>query len=616
VGRLTSWSDELFGYTIGHADADLSCDPRDSAPFAPLARVIDTAFSWGDDNPPDTPWHKTLIYEAHVKGMSVRHPDVPEALRGTYLGFCSEPILRHLLDLGVTAVELLPVHHHVDERSLVERGLSDYWGYHTLSFLAPDERYAARCPLGATEQFKVLVRTLHRVGIEVILDVIYNHTTEGNQLGPTLSMRGIDNQSYYRLSDQDRRYYVDFTGTGNSLNMVNPRVLQLVMDSLRYWVLEMHVDGFRFDLASTLARELWEVDKLGAFFDIIHQDPVLSQTKLIAEPWDLGPGGYQVGNFPVLWSEWNDRYRDAVRRFWKGDGGAASELATRLAGSSDLFEQSGRRPYASINFVTAHDGFTMADLVGYNEKHNQANGESNRDGRDENLSWNCGAEGPTDDPEIRALRARQVRNFMATLLLSQGVPMMVAGDEIGRTQSGNNNAYCQDNELSWLDWQLDRERLELLEFVKRAVQLWKREPVLQRRRFFQGRGIRGAEIADVTWLMPSGEAMSDRDWAGFVRCFGMRLAGDLLEETDAQGRRIVGNTLLVLFNAHHEPIRFSLPETRRGDGWTRLFDTCSDGLALAAPEKASSPYSLTPRSMVVFYTPSPEPKALPGTAAA
>ncbi len=444
-----------------------------------------------------------------------------------------------------------------------------------------------------------MVRNLHRAGIEVILDVVYNHTAEGSHLGPTLSMRGVDNAAYYRLSSEDRRYYTDFTGCGNTLNMQSPRVLQLIMDSLRYWALDMHVDGFRFDLASTLARELYEVDKLGAFFDIVHQDPVLSQLKLIAEPWDVGPGGYQVGNFPVLWTEWNGRYRDAVRRFWKGDGGSASELATRLAGSSDLYEQSGRRPYASINFVTCHDGFSLEDLVSYNDKHNDANGEGNRDGHEDNLSWNCGVEGPTDDPAIRSLRDRQKRNLLATLFLSQGVPMLRGGDELGQTQGGNNNAYCQDNELSWLPWEPGPEAQDLLAFVRRLSRIWQQHPVLQRRRFFQGRGIRGSGIKDVSWLMPSGAEMSDQDWSAFVRCFGMRLAGDRIEEVDERGRRIAGDTVLVLFSSHHEEIAFSLPGTRSGQRWERVVDTARpEELSAEAP----SPYSLAPRSLAVFRT--------------
>jgi len=464
----------------------------------------------------------------------------------------------------------------------------------------PPRRYAARSALPTVMQWKTMVRNLHRAGIEVILDVVYNHTAEGNQLGPTLSMRGIDNASYYRLSPESARYYMDFTGCGNTLNMRHPRVLQLIMDSLRYWVLEMHVDGFRFDLASTLARELYEVDKLGAFFDIIHQDPILSQVKLIAEPWDVGEGGYQVGNFPVLWTEWNGRYRDAVRRFWKGDGGSASELATRLAGSSDLYEQSGRRPYASINFVTCHDGFTLEDLVSYDHKHNDANGEGNRDGTDDNLSWNCGAEGPTGDRGVIELRDRQRRNLLATLVLSQGVPMLLGGDELGRSQRGNNNPYCQDNELSWLDWTLGPRQRDFLAFVRQLVRIWQEHPVLQRRRFFQGRSIRGSQVKDVSWLLPSGAEMSDHDWAAFVRCFGMRLAGDLIDEVDERGRRIEGDTILVLFNAHHERIPFTLPSVLANQRWERLLDT-------AHPERSDegevvAPYPLVARSLAVFRT--------------
>ncbi len=600
VGRFTRWGDELFGYEIGNPDEDLRMDPRDSAAYAPLGEVVENAFSWGDDKKPRTPWHRTLIYEAHVRGLTMRHPKVPEHLRGTYLGLCSDPMIEHLLALGVTAIELMPVHHHVDDRGLVDKGLTNYWGYNTLSFFAPDERYSAKGSIPTVVQFKTMVRNLHRAGIEVILDVVYNHTAEGNHMGPTLSMRGIDNASYYRLVGDNPRYYMDFTGCGNTLNMQNPRVLQLIMDSLRYWVEEMHVDGFRFDLASTLARELYDVDKLGAFFDIIHQDPVISQVKLIAEPWDVGPGGYQVGNFPVGWTEWNGRYRDAVRKFWKGDGDAtASELATRLAGSSDLYEHSGRRPYASINFITCHDGFSLEDLVSYNEKHNEANGEENRDGHNDNLSWNCGAEGPTDDQAVLALRAQQKRNLIATLLLSQGVPMLCGGDELGRTQGGNNNAYCQDNEISWVNWELGKDQEDFLRFVQRTTRIWSQHPVLQRRRFFHGRSIRGSGITDVSFFMPSGQDMSDQDWAGFVRCFGMRLAGDLIDEVDERGRHIEGATVLILLNGHHEPIEFSLPPLSKGQAWERLIDTARpEALDAGAP----SPYSLSARSLVVFRT--------------
>ncbi len=575
VGRPLRWADELFGYAVGHPEADLHRDDRDNAAFAPLATVIDPAFTWGDDRPPRTPWHKTVIYEVHVRGFSRLHPEIPEALRGTYSALCSEPAIQHLKELGVTAVELMPVHHHAYERHLAERGLSNYWGYNTLAFFAPDLRYAsAPWPGSSVREFKRMVRILHDAGLEVILDVVYNHTAEGNHLGPTLSLRGIDNRAYYRLVPGNERYYTDYTGCGNTLNMVHPRVLQLIMDSLRYWVLEMHVDGFRFDLASALARELHEVDKLSAFFDIIHQDPVLSQVKLIAEPWDLGEGGYQVGNFPVGWTEWNGKYRDTVRRFWRGDGGVVSEMATRLAGSSDLYEQSGRRPYASINFVTSHDGFTLQDLVSYNHKHNEANLEDNRDGENHNLSWNCGVEGPTEDRAIRALRERQKRNFMATLLLSLGVPMISGGDELSRTQRGNNNAYCQDNEISWYPWQLDEEGRDFLEFVKYVVRLRNQQPVLQRRKFFQGRPIRGGQVKDIAWYLPGGREMDDQDWnnpAG--RCLGVLLAGKELDEVDERGEPLEGDTLFLMMNAQAEPVAFVLPAHAPNVRWERLLDT-------------------------------------------
>ncbi len=573
LGRTTRWADEMFGYTVGHPEADLARDERDSAPFAPLAAVVDTSFTWGDDRPPRTPWHRTVIYEAHAKGLTRLHPDVPEHLRGSYAALATDPVLRHLLDLGVTAVELMPVHHHAYDRHLVEKGLSNYWGYNTLAFFAPDLRYTSTPdPLESVREFKRAVRALHAVGIEVILDVVYNHTAEGNHLGPTLSLRGIDNAAYYRLMPE-RRYYMDFTGCGNTLNMLNPRVLQLIMDSLRYWALEMRVDGFRFDLASTLARELHEVDKLGAFFDIIHQDPVLSQLKLIAEPWDLGEGGYQVGNFPVGWAEWNGKYRDSVRRFWKGDGGMVSELATRLAGSSDLYEQSGRRPYASVNFVTAHDGFTLHDLVSYDRKHNEANLEENRDGADDNHSWNSGAEGPTEDRAVLALREKQKRNFLATLFFSQGVPMLLGGDEMGRTQGGNNNAYCQDNEISWVHWDLDPARRDLLDFTRRVIALRQEHPVLRRRTFFQGRPLRGGGVKDLVWLEPSGKEMTDEAWSsGYARCLGALLRGDAIDEVDEDGNAVHGDTLLLLLNAHHAPRVFTLPELP-GFRWEGLLDT-------------------------------------------
>ncbi len=601
IGRATRWSDEIFGYRIGHPDADLAMDERDSAPFAPLAAVADSAFTWGDDRPPRRPWHETVIYEVHVKGFTERHPDVPAAFRGTYLGLTSEAALRHLRRLGVTAVELLPVHHHTPERALVDRGLTNYWGYNTLGFFAPDVRYAASVnPNDAVREFKMMVRALHSVGLEVILDVVYNHTAEGNHLGPTLSLRGIDNVSYYRLVPDNLRYHVDFTGCGNTLNMQSQRVLQLIMDSLRYWITEMHVDGFRFDLASALARELHEVDKLAAFFDIIHQDPVISRVKLIAEPWDLGEGGYQVGNFPVGWAEWNGRYRDSVRRFWRGDGGQVSEFATRLAGSSDLYEPSGRRPYASVNFITAHDGFTLEDLVSYSEKHNEANGEQNTDGTNDNLSWNCGEEGPSADPVVLVLRERQKRNLMATLMVSQGVPMVRGGDELGQSQSGNNNAYCQDNEISWLDWSLTPEQQRFLEFTRQMIHMRLTHPVLHRRQFFQGRSIRGAGIKDISWFDPNGTEMADDAWnAPSVRSLGVRLAGDAIEEHTERGERVTGQTLLLLLNADERPISFAVPRLPAGRHWEEVVDTANGRQAPLILEGGEH-YNLRGRSSAVL----------------
>ncbi|QJE95696.1 glycogen debranching protein GlgX [Luteolibacter luteus] len=574
-------------------------DESDSAPFAPLARVADFSFAWHGDRPPLTPWHQTVVYELHVKGFTRQHPGVPERLRGTYAALASPAAVGHLKDLGVTAVELLPVHYHVDEPHLAESGRTNYWGYNTLGYFAPDPRFSASGPEGAVAEFQEMVRVLHSAGMEVILDVVYNHTGEGNHCGPMLSFRGIDNAAYYRLAE-DRTHYVDFTGCGNSLNVAHPHSLQLIMDSLRHWVQEMHVDGFRFDLASALARELWEVDRLGAFFDIIHQDPVLSRVKLIAEPWDLGPNGYQVGNFPVLWSEWNGKYRDCVRRFWKGQGGSVGELATRLAGSSDLYSHNGRRPSASLNFITAHDGFTLRDLVSYNAKHNEANGEENRDGCDENHSWNCGIEGPTTDRAINSLRERQQRNLLATLLLSQGVPMLNSGDEFGNTQLGNNNPYCHDSPLAWLDWSLCPAQRALLAFTRDVLRLRRSEPVFQRRRFFQGRPIHGASIKDLYWIRPDGEEMTDADWnASHARCFGMALPGDQIEETGEQGERITGDTFVIIFNAHDEPVSFRLGARHRNLHWAREFDTSNP----EAPHEsfpAMSIYPLQSRSLAVL----------------
>ena len=597
------WDDALFGYRIGDPGEDLTPDDRDSAPYMPRSVVIDAAFSWGEDRPLRTPWHKTVIYEMHVKGFTARHPDVPRHLRGTYAGLAAPPAVEYLSRLGVTAVELLPVHYSVADHYLVPRGLTNYWGYNSIGFFAPDSRLASA--QGAGEQvagFKTMVKTLHEAGIEVILDVVYNHTAEGNHLGPTLSFRGIDNAAYYRLVHDSPRHYMDYTGCGNTLNMTHPRTLQLIMDSLRYWVLDMHVDGFRFDLASALAREFHDVDRLSAFFDVIHQDPVISQVKLIAEPWDLGEGGYQVGNFPPGWAEWNGRYRDAIRRYWKGDERQVADLGYRLTGSSDLYEQGGRRPFASVNFVTAHDGFTLADLVAYNGKHNEANGEDNRDGTDDNASWNCGAEGPTDDPGVNALRERQMRNFLATLLLSQGIPMLLAGDEAGRTQHGNNNAYCQDNELSWHAWPLSRSAMRQLDFTCRVIRLRLNNPVFHRRLFFQGRRIHGSAVKDLSWFRPDGKEMTEDEWNnGFTRCLGLRLAGDAIEEMDWGGQPIVADTFLLLLNAHHEAIPFILPAHKARVRWELMLDTRDWDLGPRVPAfRAGETYPLEGRSLAVL----------------
>ncbi|MCW5892943.1 MAG: glycogen debranching protein GlgX [bacterium] len=568
------WNDALFGYAVGDPQADLVASTADSAPFVPKGVVVETAFTWGDDRPLRTPWNRTVIYECHVKGLTQLHPDVPEPLRGTYLGLAQDAVLDHLLSLGITAVELMPVHHVVSERSLVERGLTNYWGYNSIGFFAPDVRYASGAGRGAqVDEWKTMVKRLHRAGIEVILDVVYNHTGEGNELGPTLSLRGIDNVAYYRLEPKDLRRYVDFTGCGNSLNMLHPRTIQLIMDSLRYWVLDMHVDGFRFDLAPALARELYEVNRLGTFFDIIAQDPVLSQVKLIAEPWDLGPGGYQVGNFPLGWTEWNGKYRDTVRRFWRGDPGQVGDLGYRLTGSSDLYGPTGRNPFASINFVTCHDGFTLSDVVAYERKHNEANGEDNRDGADDNWSRNWGAEGDTDDPEVLAVRDRVVRSFLATLAFSQGVPMLCAGDELGRTQGGNNNAYCQDGPIGWVDWTLDRRRRALTEFTRRVFALRAAHPVLRRRSFFHGAPTQGG-TKDVAWLRPDGAEMRGDDWHDADRrCLGLLVHGAASEERDARGRPVDGDSVMLLLNGGDETCTFVLPVLGGRGGWRVEVDT-------------------------------------------
>jgi isoamylase len=589
AGRI-EWADEMFGYVAGGKTEDLTRDFRDDAWGMPKSVVIDNAFDWGNDRHPETPLHQSIIYEVHVKGFTELCPNLPEKIRGTYAGLGCTTSIEYLKKLGVTAVELLPVHAHVDDKALVDRGLVNYWGYNTIGFFAPEAKYSSSGDMGEqVVEFKAMVRNLHAAGIEVILDVVYNHTGEGSHMGPTLSFRGIDNIDYYRLRPQDPRFYVDFTGTGNTFNLLNTRTLQLVMDSLRYWITEMHVDGFRFDLASTLARDHNSVNKLHAFFEIIHQDPVISQRKLIAEPWDIAEGGYQVGNFPILWAEWNGKYRDAIRSFWKGDEGRIGEVAYRLTGSPDLYQHDGRRPYASINFVTSHDGFTLTDLVSYDHKHNEANGEKNSDGDNNNYSWNHGVEGPTNDPKINTLRERQRRNFLATLFISQGVPMLCGGDEFGRTQRGNNNAYCQDNEISWLNWQQrDEKQKALLEFTRKMIQLRHDHPVFRRPKFFQGRRIRGSEIKDVMWFNPGGNEMSDEEWSSpFARCLGMLLSGDTIDVLSFTGEPIRDDTFLFLVNAHYEPIPFLLPGQQHLE-WQLILDTATDEGFLAEPKRFAS----------------------------
>ncbi len=572
------WGQPVFPYPLG--GDDLSADPTDSAASMPKAIVVDPSFDWGDDRHPRTRWADTVIYETHVKGLTWRHPEVPPELRGTYAGVAHPALVEHFGRLGVTAVELMPVHHFVHDDRLVSLGLRNYWGYNSIAFLAPHSGYASQPGQRVVDELKSMVRGLHAAGIEVILDVVYNHTAEGNHLGPLLSMRGIDNPSYYRLVDGNPRMYHDTTGTGNSLNMRHPHVLQLLMDSLRYWVTEMHVDGFRFDLAATLARQFHEVDRLSAFFDLIQQDPVINRVKLIAEPWDLGDGGYQVGNFPPLWSEWNGKYRDSVRDYWRQAGASIGELAERLTGSSDLYEATGRRPFASINFVTCHDGFTLADLVSYDHKHNLANGEDDRDGTDDNRSWNCGAEGDTDDPGVLALRRRQVRNFLATLLLSQGVPMILGGDELGRTQRGNNNAYCQDSDISWYDWR--HADVELLAWTRAVVAIRRAHPVFRRRRFFQGRPLRGTagrgQLPDIGWFRPDGREMTDTDWrVGYAKSLGVLLNGGAIPDPDEAGQPVVDDSFYLLFNAWDQDLGFTLPGPRWGRAWTTALDTSQAG---------------------------------------
>ena len=593
------WNEAVFAYSFDNPDGP--SNDIDSAAFMPKCVVTTPYFDWGNDRHPRTQWHETIIYEVHVKGFSINHPDVAAELRGTYAGLGHPKAIEYFTRLGVTAIELMPVHQFIQDSHLLERGLRNYWGYNSIGFLAPHDEYSAAGKNGQqVQEFKQMVKALHEAGIEVILDVVYNHTAEGNHLGPMLSFRGIDNAAYYRLMADDRRHYMDYTGTGNSLNMRHPHVLQLIMDSLRYWIVEMHVDGFRFDLASALAREMHDVDRLSAFFDIIQQDPVISQVKLIAEPWDIGEGGYQVGQFPPLWLEWNGKYRDCVRDYWRGEDQTLGEFAYRFTGSSDLYEMTGRKPYASINFVTAHDGFTLKDLVSYNEKHNEANGEESRDGESHNRSWNCGAEGTTEHPEVNKLRDRQKRNFLATLFLSQGIPMLLGGDEIGRSQNGNNNGYCQDNEISWFDWESADK--DLLEFTRRLIQLRKEHPVFHRRRWFQGRPIHGVQVTDIGWFTPDGSEMTQEDWnGGFAKALGIFLNGEGIQSPDARGERVVDESFYVLFDAHHEPLRFTLPKRDWGDEWVVALDT-----ARSTPEeeqgrhKAGDEVSVESRSLKVL----------------
>ena len=595
IGGSLVWNDAHFAYSIGDRALDMSFSKLDSAPYMPKARVVDPAFTWGDDRKPKTPLHESVIYELHVKGFSVRNEQVPAHLRGTYAALATGPAIEHLQKLGITAVELMPVHYFIDDRLLLEKGLRNYWGYNSVGFFAPDMRYAAT---GEITEFKTMVKRLHSVGIEVILDVAYNHTGEGNHLGPSLSFRGIDNSSYYRLVSDNQRYYMDYTGCGNTLNMMHPRVLQLIMDSLRYWTLDMHVDGFRFDLAATLARELHEVDQLGAFLDIIHQDPVLSQVKLIAEPWDLGSGGYQVGNFPVGWAEWNGKYRDALRDYWRGEPGLRGDLAYRLTGSSDLYQRNGRRPYASINFVTCHDGFTLKDLVSYNNKQNHANRENNQDGESHNRSWNCGAEGETKDAGVLALRERQRRNLMASLLLSQGVPMILAGDEMGRSQKGNNNAYCQDNDLSWISWQISDDDLKFLEFTRKLIKFRREHPILHREKFFDGKSVYGKESRDILWIDPSGTEMNDERWTSSdARGLGLYLSGDDMTDRDRYGRKMRDLSVLLLLNSFHTDLEFRFPLQLRSRQFEVILDTSDDQ---RSGKIVANSYALTPRSLVIM----------------
>jgi isoamylase len=599
------WGDEMFAYAVGGEDGNLTKDTRDNAAGMPKSVVASDEFDWAGDANPQIPLAESVIYEVHVKGFSKRCPEIPEQIRGSYAAIGSDFAIDYFKKLGVTSVELLPVHHFVNDEFLEKKGLSNYWGYNSIGYFAPHSAYSSAGILGQqVVEFKEMVKRLHAAGLEVILDVVYNHTGEGNEMGPTLCFRGADNAAYYRLVPDKKRYYMDYTGCGNSLNMMHPRVLQLIMDSLRYWILEMHVDGFRFDLASTLARELHEVNRLSAFFDIVHQDPVISRVKLIAEPWDVGEGGYQVGNFPVLWAEWNGKYRDCMRKYWKGDEGTIGEFASRLTGSSDLYQQDGKRPYASINFITAHDGFSLHDLVAYNEKHNEANGEENRDGDSHNNSWNCGAEGPTDDEQINALRRRQMRNFLTTLFLSQGVPMLTGGDEFARTQAGNNNVYCQDNELSWFSWERSPAQEAQCRLVARLIRFRKDHPVFRRPKFFQGRPIRGMGIKDIMWLNALGKEMSDDEWnRGYARSIGLLLSGQTMDVRNSKGEPVTDDTFVMFFNAHHEKLPFRLPRIRNSRAaWELVLDTAREWgfLDEKVHYPATASVELVERSVVVL----------------
>ncbi|MEL6814443.1 MAG: glycogen debranching protein GlgX [Cyanobacteria bacterium J06598_3] len=595
----------IFSYAWGDEGEDLSYNETDSATSVPKGIVVDPSFDWQGDKPPHTPWNETIIYEMHVKGFTQQQPKVPKRLKGTYAGLAHPAAIKHLKSLGITAVELMPVHHfHATPGYLVSKELSNYWGYDSLNYFAPHSGYSSAGQAGQqVKEFKAMVCALHAAGIEVILDVVYNHTGEGNHMGPTLSFRGIDNAAYYRLVEDDERYYMDFTGCGNSLRMSHPQVLKLIMDSLRYWVEDMHVDGFRFDLASALARELFEVGTLATFFDIIHQDPVLSRVKLIAEPWDVGDGGYQVGKFPLLWSEWNGQYRDTVRDFWRGENATLGEFALRFTGSSDLYEHTGRRPHASVNFITAHDGFTLRDLVSYNDKHNDANGEDNRDGEDHNRAWNCGEEGPTEDPEILQLRARQQRNFLATLMMSQGVPMLLAGDEMGRSQYGNNNTYCHDNELSWIDWKLTEENKSLLRYSQKLIKFIKVHPIFRRRDWFYGREIHGSGISDIGWFNVDGHAMQDEWNSGYIKTLTIFLNGEEIATPTHRGEQVLDDSFLLMFNAHYDLLEFALPSDLQKRKWKLLIDTKSEGFVKRSKTyKKADKVPVAARSLVVLQS--------------